>query len=155
MADWEKLKDLGIGFSLTKEGLDIRIAFNNVASTKMDSRIAQSNKYKTPINWPMLAGGGLGILVLGGGLGAWLYLKKKKPLAPLQNPADGSLPAVPMPGGPVGQKHLDIPEALLGAIKTQAEQGLPWESLKANLKAAGWTEEQISSAVDQILAQED
>ena len=155
LADWEKLKDLGIGFSLTKEGLDIRIAFNNVASTKLDSRIAQSNKYKTPVNWPMLAGGGLGILILGGGLGAWLYLKKKKPLAPLQNPGDGSLPAVPTPSGPVGQKHLEIPEALLSAIKTQAEQGLPWESLKANLKTAGWTEEQISSAVDQILAQED
>lgn len=90
LAEWEKLKDLGIGFNLTKEGLDIRIAFNNVASDKLDKRVGKSSNYGTKINWPLFGGVGGGIIAFSAV--AWFFLRRKKQLLPTE-----PLPDVPTP----------------------------------------------------------
>ena len=72
-ADWEKFEDMGIALNFTEDGLDIRIAFDNPLSTKLDERI--------PIN----SGGQAVVYVLGGGVlviviiaSVFLIRKRKK-----------------------------------------------------------------------------
>ena len=81
LEDWQKLKDLGIGFNLTKEGLDIRIAFNNVVSEKIDKRVGKSSAYAKKINWPLY--GGIAILVIVFSAAGWFFLRRKKQIATL------------------------------------------------------------------------
>lgn len=48
LASWDQFKTLGVGFSFTEEGLDIKLAFNNVANGNFDSRIG---KGESEVDW--------------------------------------------------------------------------------------------------------
>ena len=98
--DWQNLKDLGIAFGLSNDGLDIKIAFSNTASAAIDSRIGKiaGVGFKLNANYVL---GGVGVLVVLLVLFVIFYVIRKK-----------HLPTVPvLPESSQAEQNMIVPTA--------------------------------------------
>ncbi len=92
LAALNKLKGAGIGFSLTKEGVDIRIAFTNTVNDTLDNRFSSATGSQRTLIRNILLGAG-GIIILAALIFLAVRLKRKPPMPPaMPTPSEHVVP---------------------------------------------------------------
>lgn len=165
LKDWEAFKDFGVGFTINKDGLDIKLAVNNPVNENVDSRIARLDHLGTrtgfPVSLPIVAGAGGGAVVLIVIVSA-LVMRKRK-LASLAaasgniNYPSASGTARPStsadrffepkrPPAPAPQPIL-VPPDLVAYVSQARSQGVSNDDIRKALLANQWPEDTVNAAL--------
>lgn len=120
LATWQKIKDLGVAMSFTQEGLDIRIAFTNTASTKLDGRVGTTNSFFSKNKTLIGYGAGVGIVLILIGVG--LYLRSKRSTPTEEISLDNTTPEGILPNWDAGQQSATTGTQLPDAVTPQTEK---------------------------------
>ncbi len=154
--EWGTIKDFGAGLTISSDGLDIKVAFNNPLNTKHDSRIPGTNRSTQELPWKYISiGGGVVALCVFGWL---LFLMKRSSTNSLNTissvgevvsaasvaatiPTQSVLQTPPPPLAPV------IPAAVIEFVSQCRKTAVPEDKIRELLVANGWPADIISQAL--------